>query len=324
MKKNNQISEQYIINKYLRKLHFKKKETFDFKNDASFLKIPKNKQIVITNDSILEEIDFFINDPPESIANKIITYNLSDISSMGAYPYAYTLSLCLPKKINDNWLNKFTKRLFFLQKKYNFFLIGGDLSKSKKIIISSSFFGFVPKGKIINRTGSLKKHDIWVTGNIGESTIGLNVRKKNIKVNHVFKKYFLNKYLYPNHFSLGHKIINYASSAIDISDGFYGDLLNLVMQKNIGASIKSDLMPFSKKTRELIDKKIVNLNLLLSSGDDYQLIFTSHSKNSLKIKRIAMKNNIKITKVGKIIDKKGVYLDNKKIKITNKSFQHFA
>ena len=156
MKKNNQISEQYIINKYLRKLHFKKKETFDFKNDASFLKIPKNKQIVITNDSILEEIDFFINDPPESIANKIITYNLSDISSMGAYPYAYTLSLCLPKKINDNWLNKFTKRLFFLQKKYNFFLIGGDLSKSKKIIISSSFFGFVPKGKIINRTGSLK------------------------------------------------------------------------------------------------------------------------------------------------------------------------
>jgi Thiamine monophosphate kinase len=96
------------------------------------------------------------------------------------------------------------------------------------------------------------------------------------------------------------------------------------MQKNIGASIKSDLMPFSKKTRELIDKKIVNLNLLLSSGDDYQLIFTSHSKNSLKIKRIAMKNNIKITKVGKIIDKKGVYLDNKKIKITNKSFQHFA
>ena len=136
MKKNNKISEQYIIKKYLRKLHFNKIEAFDFKNDAAYLKIPKNKKIVVTNDTILESTDFFKNDPPESIANKIVTYNLSDISSMGAKPYAYTLSLCLPKNITDSWLNKFTKKLNFLQKKYNFFLVGGDLSKSSKIIIS--------------------------------------------------------------------------------------------------------------------------------------------------------------------------------------------
>ena len=55
------------------------------------------------------------------------------ISSMGASPYAYTLSLCLPKNTNDIWLKKFTKKLFFLQKKYNLFLIGGDLSSSHKV-----------------------------------------------------------------------------------------------------------------------------------------------------------------------------------------------
>ena len=43
MKKNKKISEEYIIYKYLRKLNFKKIETFNFKNDASFLKIPRNK-----------------------------------------------------------------------------------------------------------------------------------------------------------------------------------------------------------------------------------------------------------------------------------------
>ena len=31
---------------------------------------------------------------------------------MGAVPYAYTLSLCLPKKLNNEWLNLFTKSLF--------------------------------------------------------------------------------------------------------------------------------------------------------------------------------------------------------------------
>ena len=111
MRKNKKISEKYIIHKYLRNLHYNKIETFDFKNDAAYLKIPNNKQLVVTNDTILESTDFFKNDPPESIANKIVTYNLSDISSMGAYPYAYTLSLCLPANTNDAWLVKFTKKL---------------------------------------------------------------------------------------------------------------------------------------------------------------------------------------------------------------------
>ena len=36
-------------------------------------------------------IDFFKNDDPKSIAQKITTVNLSDLSSMGAKPYCYTL-----------------------------------------------------------------------------------------------------------------------------------------------------------------------------------------------------------------------------------------
>ena len=112
MKKNKNISEKYIIDKYLRNLHYNKIETFDFKNDAAYFKIPKNKQLVVTNDTITESVDFFKNDPPESLANKIVTYNLSDISSMGASPYAYTLSLCLSKNINDIWLKKFSKKLY--------------------------------------------------------------------------------------------------------------------------------------------------------------------------------------------------------------------
>ena len=144
MIKNRKISEKYIIN-YLRKLNFKKNESFDFKNDAAFLKVPKNKQIVVTNDTIVESVDFFKNDPPESIANKIVTCNLSDLSSMGSTPYSYTLSLSLPKHINNFWIIKFSKKLESLQKKYNFFLIGGDISQSDKIVISANFLDMLSK-----------------------------------------------------------------------------------------------------------------------------------------------------------------------------------
>ena len=199
MKKNKKISEKYIIHKYLKNLNYNRKETFNFKNDAAYLKIPKNKKLVVTNDTILESTDFFKSDPPESIANKIVTYNLSDISSMGASPYAYTLSLCLPGNINDSWLSKFSKKLKVLQKKYNFFLIGGDLSKSNKIFISSNFFGFASNNKILNRTGAKINDDIWITGNLGESTIGLAIRQKKIKLSNDFQKYFLSKYFFPQH-----------------------------------------------------------------------------------------------------------------------------
>ena len=101
MIKNKIISEKYILKKYLTKLTFNKDETFQLNNDAAYLNLPSNKHLIVTNDTILESVDFFKNDSPESIANKIVTCNLSDISAMGACPYCYTLSLSIPKNINE-------------------------------------------------------------------------------------------------------------------------------------------------------------------------------------------------------------------------------
>ena len=322
--KNNNFTEEYILDKFLRKLSFNKIEALNFKNDGAFFKIPKKTKLVVTNDSILESVDFFDIDPPESVANKIITCNLSDLSAMGAKPYCYTLSLCLPKNISYKWLFKFSRTLFLLQKKFNFFLIGGDLSKSNKIIVSANFFGFISKGKILNRTNTKLNDSIWVTGNLGESSIGLKIKRKKIKMSVEDKKYFLNKYLYPKHFSGGHLINNIATSSIDISDGFYGDLEKLLEINRIGASIESKLIPMSSKVKKLIKKKLISIDYLLKSGDDYQLIFTTNPKKDFLLKKLSKKYNIKITKVGKIIDKNGIYLDDKKIKFTNKSFQHFS
>ena len=62
---------------------------------------------------------------------------------------------------------------------------------------------------------------------------------------------------------------------------------------------------------------------LLSSGDDYELLFTANTNKNSIIKKLAKSNNIKISKIGTISKNKGIYLDYKKIKIINKSFQHF-
>ena len=321
--KKKDFSEKDIINIYLTKLNFKKKETFNFKNDGALLKNKKNKEIVVTNDTILESVDFFKFDDPESIAQKIITYNLSDISSMGANPYCYTLSLSLPKWIGVNWIKKFTKKLFYLQKKHKIFLLGGDISKSRQIVISANFYGYIEKNLVLKREFPKIGDTIWVTGNIGDTYIGLLFKKKKLFINHKFQKYFINKYNFPETCMIGSKLINISSSAIDISDGFYGDLLKLLNKKKLGAHIIYSQIPFSRKAKYLLKNNFVSANSLLTGGDDYQLIFTTSSKHDNEIINISKKNKCKISKVGRIINKHGIFVDGKKLMNSMQSFQYF-
>ena len=320
--KKNRISENEIIYNYLKKLSFNKSETFNFKNDGALLKKKQYKDLVVTNDTIVETIDFFKNDPPESIAQKIITYNLSDISSMGADPYSYTLSLSFPNYINHIWIKKFTDRLFNLQKRYNFFLIGGDISKSNKIHISSNFYGYVKKELIIKREFPKIGDAIWVTGNFGDSHIGLLLKKNKLKINKFLKKYFISRYHYPEPCLIGSKIVKIANCGIDVSDGFLGDLSKLLNNK-FGADLFFSKIPFSKNALQLINNKIIDPISLLNGGDDYELIFTCSNLLDDMIQKIANKQNYKISKVGRITNKSGISLDGKKIKNSSNSFQYF-
>ena len=324
MKNNNQkiLSENFIINHYLKKLNFKKKESYNFENDGAYLNVSKNEKIVTSTDTIVEGVDFFTNDSADSIAHKIICYNLSDISSMGATPYCFSLSLGLPKKISKKWLHTFSLKILKLQKKYKFFLLGGDIAQTKHIIISATFFGKISKSKIIRRDGAKINDDIWVTGSLGNSFAGLMLKKNIIKENDSIKKFFIQKYLYPNPCMIGNNLRFIATSSIDISDGFFGDLDKLLYPKNLGANINIKSIPILPKLKNLIRLHRIKINKLLSAGDDYEILFTSNAKRRNYINSLSKKIKIKITKVGTIINKKGIYADGKILNLNKRSFQY--
>ncbi len=323
LKKKFSISEKFIIDNFLKKLNYNIDGTYNFENDAAFIKLKKNKKVIITTDSISEKIDFFKYDDPRSIANKIVTVNLSDLSSMGGEPYAYSLNLFLPKYINNYWLKKFSNELLKLQNKYKFYLIGGDLSKSEKLIISATFFGY-SKNNIISPQKKISLgDDIWLTGNLGESFIGLQLYKKNIVLrNNIFKKYFYKKYLYPEPCILGPKISKYARSITDISDGFVGDLKKM-LNDSYGAKINLKNIPISKYSAEIIKKNKLKFSELLNCGDDYELIIVSDKKYRKKILNIAKINKVKISHIGEIIKKLDFVFDSKKLLNISNNFDHF-
>ena len=317
------LTEKTIVNKYLKKLNLNNKGTFNFENDAAYIKINKKKKLVITTDSISENIDFFKFDDPKSIANKIVTINLSDLSAMGVDPYAYSLSLFLPNYINKYWLKIFTNQLLKLQKKYNFYLLGGDLSKSNKLSMSASFFGFPKKNKIISQNKINQNNDIWITGNLGDSYAGLQILRKKIKVNDKkLRDYFLKKYYYPKPCLIGSKFANHVKSMKDISDGFIGDL-NKMLNNQFGAYIDLNKLPTSSKLKNIIKNNILFKKNVANCGDNYELIIISNISKRQTILRIAKQNNLKISRIGKVTKKLGLQIDSKFLSNITREYDHF-
>ena len=318
---NKKISENLIIDQYLSILNFNKKGTYNFKNDAAYIQFKKNKKIVITSDSISENIDFFKNDDPKSIARKILTINLSDLSAMGATPHSYLLNIFIPKYIDTSWFKIFTAELLRIQKKYKFYLLGGDLSSSKELSISATFLGLSEYNKIVSQNLVSINDDIWITGNIGDSFVGLQILKKKIKVKKNVKSYFLKKYLYPKPFMHGEKFTKYAQSMKDISDGFVGDLSKMLNGK-YGAKINTDIVPLSSNLKKIYNNSFINKNIL-NSGDNYDLIIISNKKYRKKILNIAKKNNLKITLVGKVTKNLQIVNDSNKPLNIHREYDHF-
>ena len=321
----NNLSEKLIINKYFKKLNFNKKGTFNFENDGAYLELKNNNyKLTVTTDNISEDIDFFLDDDPKSIANKIITVNLSDIFAMGALPHSYLLNLHLPNYINEDWLNSFSNQLKKIQHKYGFYLLGGDLSKSNKLIISATFFGSIKRKLEIFQNKFNLNDDILITGNIGESKIGLEILKKKISSNIKLNQYFIKKYLYPIPCSLGPLVSNHVNSMKDISDGLIGDL-NHMLNDKFGALIYLNKVPLSFNTKKILNiKNNFKIENILNAGDDYELIIISSQKNRNKIFSIANKKNIKISRIGKIITDKGIHFDSHLDMKNIKKFDHFC
>ena len=233
----------------------------------------------------------------------------------GIKPHTYFISLGLCKKFANNfWLKSFNQSLNSEQNKFNIKLGGGDTIYSSKLVITIVVIGYSVKKPVL-RKGSSYNDDLYVTGNIGDSFLGLNIIKKKNNFG-IYNSFFKKKYYQPDlAVKISSYLNKYATSSIDISDGLSQDLKSLCKNSEVGAFVNLDLLPISKFCKNLIKKNKVKLKSIFSNGDDYQILFTSKQKNRLSLKNIAKKNNVKLTRIGKITKKKDIIFQYKKKKL---------
>ncbi len=305
------MDEFELIKKYFQKISKNNNGAKELNEDVFF---DRKKGLVVSIDTYNEGIHFPNFKYPNLVIKKIIRSSISDLIAKGVEPKYYFISACGCKK-------KFTKKNLMImsnslrqeQKKYNLKLSGGDTTNFNKISFSVTTVGFAKR--IVERNKSKLYDDIYITGNIGDSFLGLNIINKKKKINSKLKKYFIKKYYCPD---LPHKISKeihkFANSSIDVSDGLISDMSKLINKQNLSFEIDINKIPISnalklylKKSKELKQKFIFN-------GDDYQILFTSSKKNRSMIKSLGKRMNQKITIIGNINNS----FKNNSIKLSNK------
>ena len=174
-----QFSEFDIIKRFFTPLSLEAGGALGLANDGALWHPDEGCEAVITTDCLVAEVHFFASDPPDSIAEKLLAVNLSDIAAMGARPSAYTLTAILSEEIGDDWIGTLAMGLKNAQKKYAVKLLGGDtVATPGPLTFSLTTLGSVECGKALSRGGTLAGDDIYVSGTIGDAALGLRVLQK--------------------------------------------------------------------------------------------------------------------------------------------------
>jgi thiamine-monophosphate kinase len=93
------------------------------------------------------------------------------------------------------------------------------------------------------------------------------------------------------------------NSMIDISDGLSSELFHLAEDSHLGVLIHERDIPVSPKCVKLAALLDTNpLDLALSSGEEYELMFTVDKKDKGKLDRI--KSNLGVSIIGRMVDRK--------------------
>jgi thiamine-monophosphate kinase len=294
-------------------------------DDAALVRVAEGKELVVAADMLLAGRHFFHEDDAFGVGHKSLAVNLSDMAAMGATPRWALLSIALPEA-DERWIKGFSQGLFELADAHGVALIGGDTTKGP-LTISVTIMGEVERGKALRRSGAKAGDDIWVSGTLGDAALALAHLKRGIVLAPHDAAALLPRLHQPTpRVKLGQKLSGSAHAAIDISDGLLADLGHILEASNVGAAIDVGALPVSAPLRGYLEHDAAR-QAVLAGGDDYELCFTAAPKQRAEIEALGRRLKLNLTRIGKIMRKKGLALHDaqgRPVTWEHKGFDHFA
>ncbi len=272
-------------------------------DDAAFLPAEPGFDTVATMDAMVAGVHFLPDDPPDLIARKLVRVNLSDLAAKGAEPAFLMLAAAFPGGTTKAWLKAFAGGLKQDLDHYGIVLIGGDtVSTPGPLSLTLTALGRVAAGRGLLRSGAKPGDQIWVSGSIGDSALGLKaIRGALPDLDNCHLIDLADRYRLPRpRTELGPRLIGLASAGMDVSDGLVQDLGHICRVSRVIAEIDAALVPLSAAAAAAVAADQSLLALVLTGGDDYELLFTAPPKATDGILAMAKAVGVPVTRIGRV------------------------
>ena len=301
-------------------------------DDCALLQPAPGMQLAISSDMLLEGRHFLSSVNPERLGHKALAVNLSDLAACGARPVAFTLALALPAA-DEAWLAPFARGLFALADAHECELIGGDTTRGP-LNICITVFGEVPQGRALLRSGAKPGEDIYASGTLGDARLALEAFRGTVALDaDMFTQVRSRMELPTPRVALGIALRGIASAAIDVSDGFLGDLGHVLRASGVGARIDAArAAPLLAAAAHpawgaAAISRERQIEYVLAGGDDYELAFTAPPSARAAVQAASQASATPVTMIGQIESEPGLRWSGDSDSMPTKrfaSFDHFA
>ena len=299
--------------------------------------------LALTNDMLIDGVDFTSSIPIEFVARKSLSVNLSDLAAMGARPVAFLLAVAFSRDFIPQ-MTRFADALALYAQRMRIELIGGDLSSAEKLTISITAIGNLEERGALLRSGARVGDRIYLSRPIGASAAGLELLQAGWGVTvdgavqpppgleravgyaqRELAQAVIRHHVAPEpEIDLGIKLsaLGTVSSCIDVSDGLSSDLRHLCIASRKGAIIEWERIPAFPDLLKLGPTLRINVErTVLHGGEDYALLFTS----SLREAELSTQLGRPVYAIGRMVEDTEMLLqrNGKTQPLTDEGFDHF-
>ena len=280
-------------------------------DDVAVMPTRPGYDLALTKDAIVEGVHFLAEDPLDTVAQKLLRVNLSDLAAKGCEPFGYLLACHWSPRCGWPEREAFAAGLAVDQAAFGVHLLGGDTVRTPgPASFSATMLGWAPKSGSVTRGGAKPGHGIYVTGTIGDGWLGLQAARGRLSLDRERIEALAERYRRPTpRLAFGQAVQGLATAIMDVSDGLIGDLAHIANASGVAASVQLESLPRSAAAMAWFDTRSdpeAALETLATGGDDYELLLTAHPSDEAALKREADRQLLRLTRVGTIAEGRGV------------------